>query len=141
MYEVEEPGDASAPAATDTSTMSTSATAIVSIGGSEQVVIIPAPPCPPRQICDQTPETVYDSGTVSVTVSGHTTSAPYQQGDTASSVALHLANAINADGAAVVTASASGTQITLTAKTAGEAGDYTATYSTTWDTADFSVRF
>ncbi|MBZ5533771.1 MAG: hypothetical protein LAO20_20265, partial [Acidobacteriia bacterium] len=64
LYEVEEPGDSSAPAATDTSTVSTSATAIVSIGGSEQMVIIPAPPCPPRQICDQTPDTVYDSGTV-----------------------------------------------------------------------------
>ncbi|MBZ5532374.1 MAG: hypothetical protein LAO20_13165 [Acidobacteriia bacterium] len=80
---------------------------MVSIGGSEQIVVNPAPPCPPRQICDQTPESVYDSGTVSVTVSGHTTSTAYGQGDNASSVALHLANAINADGAAGVTASTS----------------------------------
>jgi RHS repeat-associated protein len=138
LYEVEEPGDASAPVATDTSTVSIQATAMVSLGGSEQVVIIPAPPCPPRQICDQTPDTIYDSGNVSVTVNGHQTSAAYGQGDTASSVALNLANAITNDGAAVVNATASGTQITLKARSGGEAGDYTVSFSTAYDTGDFS---
>ena len=141
LVEVEEPGDATAPAATDTSTVSTQATAMVNISGSEQMLPPPPPPrCPrPPLPCDQTPgDPVYDMGGVSLTVNGHTTSAGYGQGDTASSVALRLANAINADAAAVVTASASGTQITLTARTAGESGDYTVGFSTSWDTADFS---
>jgi len=49
-------------------------------------------------------DTVYDAGTVSITVNGSTKSAGYGQGSTSNSIASALGNAINADGAYPVTA-------------------------------------
>jgi RHS repeat-associated protein len=68
--------------------------------------------------------TVYDTGTVWVTVNGHKTSASYGQGDTSASVASNLANAINADSAAYVQATASGATLSLTSRTAGASTDF-----------------
>jgi RHS repeat-associated protein len=84
---------------------------------------------------------MWDCGTVSVTVNGHTTSAEYgldQNGemacdqsysdpsyDTAGTVAARLVAAINADTGAYVTAELSnGTSILLTSKTGGTSTDY-----------------
>ncbi len=72
------------------------------------------------------PQTIWDSGTVSITVNGHTDSANYSGGFTSStptSIASDLASAINGDSAASVTASASAGVVTLTAKTAGTVGN------------------
>jgi RHS repeat-associated protein len=66
----------------------------------------------------------YDTGTVWVTVHGHQTSASYGQGDTSTSVASHLASAINSDSGAYVTASASGTTVSLTSKQTGASSNY-----------------
>jgi hypothetical protein len=69
-------------------------------------------------------DTVYDTGTVSITVNGHRDNCPnYGQGSTPSSVASNCANTINGDSGAAVTASASGGVLTLTAKQAGLTGN------------------
>lgn len=139
LTEVEEPGDSSAPGATDAPTTPTSATAIVTISGAEQFITSPPVKCPrPPMPCDQQPDPpTYDSGSVSVTVNGHATSAPFGEGDNASSVAANLATAINNDAASPVSASVSGQQITLTARAAGQGGDYNVSFVTT-DSAGFS---
>ena len=68
--------------------------------------------------------TIYDSGTLTITVNGHSDSASYGEGDTSASVASYLVSAINADSAAPVSASLSGTTITLVSKTTGTATNY-----------------
>jgi len=82
--------------------------------------------------------TVYDAGTVTITVNGHGDSYTYGQNDTPSSIALGLANRINADSAAPVNASASGSQVFLTAKTTGTATNYSLASTYSYDTGDFS---
>ena len=68
---------------------------------------------------------VYDSGSVTVTVNSHgSPAASYGQGSSGASVAQTLANNINGDGSASVTASASGNVVTLTAKTTGGGTNY-----------------
>ena len=79
----------------------------------------------------------YDSGNISITVNGHADSISYGQTDTPSTLASRLANQINGDASAFVTASSSGTSITLFSKVLGTSGDYAASCSTTYDTADF----
>jgi len=65
-------------------------------------------------------DTTYDTGPVSVTVNGHRDNCPnYGQGSTPSSIATNCANTINGDSGAPVTASASGSVLTLTAKNPG----------------------
>ena len=69
-------------------------------------------------------DTVYDTGTVRITVNGHVDNCPnYGQGSTTSSVASNCASTINGDAGAPVTASASGGVLTLTAKQAGLTGN------------------
>jgi RHS repeat-associated protein len=68
--------------------------------------------------------TVYDSGTVSLTVNGVQYSTSYGQSSTALSLATTLANAINTNGSAAVTASTSGATVYLTATTTGTSTDY-----------------
>ncbi len=82
----------------------------------------PGPPA--TLIGGESAGTTYDTGTVSLTANGHTTSHSYGQGDTGTSVAANLASAINNDSAAYVSASASGTIITLTSKTNGSSSNY-----------------
>jgi RHS repeat-associated protein len=75
---------------------------------------------------------IYDSGTLTVTVNGFQASAPYNQNlnSTASAMAQALANALNASDSPV-TASASGTTITITARDVGEGTNYTVNGSST----------
>ena len=72
---------------------------------------------------DSTPG-VYDAGNVSVTVNGVQCSTTYGNGDTSSSVASNLANAVNSCGGSPVSASVSGTTVNLVAKTAGASTNY-----------------
>jgi len=102
--------------------------------------------CPRGQICDQTPETLLDTGKVSITINGHEYDYFFGQGvsgDTPATVASGLVNAIQADPARLVNASATGTGgniVQLTAVTAGAAGNnITVTTGWTWDTVDFGT--
>jgi RHS repeat-associated protein len=82
--------------------------------------------------------TVYDSGTVSVTVNGHPESVTYQSGSSSSTIASALASAFNGDSGSSVTAVASGSLVTLTSKTTGSATNYSlSATSSTSDPTDF----
>jgi RHS repeat-associated protein len=84
------------------------------------------------------PKTVYDQGSVTITVSGHSDSAPYAQGSNTTSVATGLAGALNGDAASPVTASASGSTVILTSKATGVASNYSFSgTSATNDATDF----
>ena len=82
--------------------------------------------------------TIYDAGTVTITVNGHNDSYTYGQNDSSSTVATGLANAINADSAAFVTATASGSTVSLTTTTPGSRTNYSLSSSSSWDSNDFS---
>ena len=73
--------------------------------------------------------TVYDTGTVSVTVNGFQKSVGYDYSSSANSVAAALASAFNGDGGSPVTASANGTVVNLTAKTTGSSTNYSVSTS------------
>lgn len=73
---------------------------------------------------DATYNTLYDTGTVSITVNGTLKSVAYDQNSTLSGMASALATAFNNDGAAPVNASAAGATITLTARTTGASTNY-----------------
>lgn len=79
---------------------------------------------PTPGIITSCPKTIFDHGTVTITVNGHADTANYGSGSTSTTVASGLASAINADAAAVVTASSSGSTLFLTAKQSGPGGDY-----------------
>ena len=85
-------------------------------------------------------QTVYDTGSVSITVNTQTYKVPFGQPDTANTIASNLVTAINQDTTALVTASATGNVVNLTAKAIGAAGNgisYSSSY--TYDTKDFSA--
>jgi RHS repeat-associated protein len=86
--------------------------------------------------------TTYDSGTVSLTVNGTTSSASYGQNDTSTSVASNLAAAVNTN-SAVVTATASGNVIILASRVPGAYTDYSLSASSSsgngFSPASFSV--
>jgi RHS repeat-associated protein len=107
----------------------TVATGSVTISGAEQSAQVNDDPRCAQKPC---PRTVFDSGTVSVTINGFTASASYGKGSTDSSVATALASALGASGSPV-TASASGAVVTLTSIATGTAADYSlsATSATT----------
>ncbi len=86
------------------------------------------------------PNTIWDWGSVWITVNGLTKTVSYGQGSTAASIASALGNAFNNDGSSVVTASVNGTTITFTAKTTGAATNYSLSAgSSTSDPGDFST--
>jgi RHS repeat-associated protein len=124
----------------------TKASASVTINGTNQVIPgSPAPPCDPGTICDNTPNPpLYDSGKVYIVVNGHEYDYFYgysgNSPDSASSVAQGLVNAIQADAGRVVNASvpSNGTTITLTAVSAGSAGNVAFSSGSAYDRADFS---
>jgi RHS repeat-associated protein len=148
LIEVDEPGESYAGAiASGTVTVggtlqsqsgqgahgATSASAQVTITGSEHVKIIHTRP----------PSTYYDNGDFDIIVGGRRYDYSYGQNDSpdsTSSIAQALVTAINSDGGRVVNASLSGSTITLTAVTAGSAGN-TISFSTgsTWDTSNWST--
>jgi RHS repeat-associated protein len=122
LIEVDEPGWGDALKGTGS----------VSIIGSEQSYC-PFDSCFPMQY-------VYDTGNVKITVNGSTKTALYGRTSTASSIASDLANQISGDTNFPVTASLSGTTITLTARQAGASTNYSLSVSSaTNDVPDFGV--
>ena len=80
--------------------------------------------------------TICDTGTVSVTVNGHTDSVSYGQGSTPNSLAIALANAVNNDSASYVQAGAIGSMVWLVSKaTQGDNYPFSSS-STTTNTAN-----
>jgi len=89
--------------------------------------------------CTQRLCTIYDIGGVQVTVNGFAKTYTYGQGSTSATAASNLASAFNGDANSPVTASASGTVLTLTGKVTGTASNYSlATNSWTNDPTDFT---
>jgi RHS repeat-associated protein len=85
------------------------------------------------------PATVWNSGTVTVLVDGFSASASYGgPSQTSAQIASLLQTALSASNSPV-TASLSGSVITLTAKTAGMSSDYSCTTSSTYNTQYFST--
>ena len=102
--------------------------------GGDTHIDDPSEPCPPLpQTCPQ----IYDRGSVTVTVNGTAYSVNYGQFNTDTGIASSLAGLIN--GSSLVTASSTGTVITITARTAGAAGNSItlSASSTTSDAGDF----
>ena len=88
--------------------------------------------------CDFPWQYVYDTGTVSITVNSSTKSASYFSSSTPSSIAVDLANAINADSAYPVTASITGATVYLTSRQGGTSANYSlSASSSTNDPGDF----
>ncbi len=85
---------------------------------------------------------VYDDGEIDVTVGSFLASVGYGQGSTSSTLATQLASLLNA-AASPVTATVSGSTITLTSKATGTAANYSLSYtSDAYDGGDdFSVSF
>lgn len=88
-------------------------------------------PCSPPAI------QVFDSGTVSVTVGTYTARASYGQGSSTSTVASALNNSLNLS-SSPVTATLSGSSISMVAKATGSNTNYTVSISTSYDSLDFS---
>ncbi len=89
----------------------------VTISGTEQSTVIN--PCEPHSSC---PTTIYDSGTVTVTINGTKYMTGYGEGMTSSALASNLASTIS--GGSLVNATTNGTEIILTAKTTGSSTNY-----------------
>ncbi len=84
--------------------------------------------------------TKFDSGTVSITVNGVLSSVTYGSASTSSSIATALAGVINSNGNinSLVSASTSGTTVSITAKQAGSQTDYSlSATAATSDPTDF----
>jgi RHS repeat-associated protein len=94
------------------------ATGSVTISGSERSKVID--PCPGGGC----PKTIWDAGTVSITVNGFTKSTTYDQTSTSSTIASSLASAFNGDSTSPVTASVSGSTVSLTTKQTGANVNY-----------------
>jgi len=160
LVEVDEPGDtfagtASAGSFTINGTLKSqsgvgavgaaTASGSVSIAGMNNSIPGSGPgTCDPGIVCDGSPSPpLFDTGKVYITINGHEYDYFFGGGgnspDTPSSVAGGLAAAIQADSARLVNASvpSNGTTITLTARTAGSAGNIPFTTGYTYDTADF----
>lgn len=126
------------------------AVGFVGITGFDQIMIIrntcnnlatsanastsPSPlplPCPP-------PIIIHDSGTVSITVNGHTNQVSYASGDNVTTIGAKMVTAINNDQASPVTAGASGGTVYLFAKAAGLSTDYAFSSATTFESSIFT---
>ena len=140
VIEVDEPGSGAQ--------IETAGSALLSIGGSEQSATVSATPGKGSVTVygseqsttyfpcgvSSCPTTLWDSGSVTVTVNGFSAYGNYNQGSTPSSVASGLASNINSNGSSPVTATASGSVVNLTAKTSGASTNYSlsVTSSTTY---------
>jgi RHS repeat-associated protein len=87
---------------------------------------------------DATYNTVYDSGTVSLTLNGYGKSVSYGQNSSQQTIAADLAAAFNSDGNSPVTAGSSGSNVTFTAKQAGAGTNYGFTSSSSTNSGYFS---
>jgi RHS repeat-associated protein len=162
LMEVDEPGDSFAGASATTTiviggpgqqTVTRSqpaipATGSVTINGTEQSIFVPAPPkCKPPMPCGLvlSGSTLFDTGTVSVTVNGHTDQARFQSGSTPSSLASSLASTIRTaspyidySGVVVNNTTPPSATINLVAKTGGINTDYALSSGFTFDQSDFA---
>ncbi len=82
--------------------------------------------------------TIFDAGTITVTVNSHGDSYTFSQTDTSGSIAVGLAAAINKDTGASVTAVVSGSSVTLTAVTTGGISNYPMSAQVGYDSKDFA---
>lgn len=98
----------------------TAGTGTVTISGSERSTQILPPGCRMRSCA----ETIFDHGTISITVDGFQASYDYGGGDTSSTVASGLTTQLNG-ASSPVTAAVSGSVITITSLQTGSASDYT----------------
>jgi RHS repeat-associated protein len=94
-------------------------------------------PSGPNLTGGQNAGTMYDSGTVTLTVNATPATVSYGNGSTSSSIASALVNALNAPGSLVV-ATANGATISLTATDAGSDSNYLLSSTVAWNTEDFS---
>jgi len=81
--------------------------------------------------------TIYDSGTLTVTVNGFPASASFGSASTPGTLASALTTALSAFGSPVA-ATANGATITLTAVGVGSATNYSVSTSVTWNTSNFA---
>ena len=111
----------------------TPATGSVTVNGSEQSVEIN--PCAPSgELC---PQTIYDTGTVSVAVNGFWVSVSYGETSTPTSIATSLRDSLNSTVGSPVTATASGATLTLTTRQIGQHTNYSLSVDWSWDTTNF----
>jgi len=114
-------------------------TGTVTVAGSEQG--FSGSYCVPPYGCF--PYTVYNYGTVSVTVNGVTMSTTYGASGsawsgTSATIAASLASVINGTSNSPVSATVSGSTVTLTAKTSGSSTNYPLSTSVTWLSSIFA---
>jgi hypothetical protein len=108
----------------------------VTITGSPQSATVNECPGNPNGPCDQT---VQEGGAVNVTVNGQSYNAYYPSPDNSTaSIAADLAAQMNAVGS-IVTATVSGSVITITATTDGVGTDYPLTTSFGFNTSNFTT--
>jgi RHS repeat-associated protein len=151
LFEVDEPGFVPGNPGSGSATVSgseqsvgtpgTSGTGSVTITGNEKSVV-QCSGAQPAQSQSTTPQvtcpTIYDTGSVYITVNGFTKAGSFLKGSTNSTVASALATAFNGDTSSPATATASAAVVTLTAKSIGSATNYSLSTSVDWDTADFT---
>jgi YD repeat-containing protein len=151
LFEVDEPGFVPGNPGSGSATVSgseqsvgtpgTAGTGSVTITGHEQSVV-QCSGAQPAQSQSATPQvtcpTIYDTGSVYITVNGFTKAGSFLKGSTNSTVASALATAFNGDSSSPVTATASAAVVTLTAKATGSTTNYSLSTSVDWDSADFT---
>jgi RHS repeat-associated protein len=106
----------------------------VTISGTQQFILEPNPNPPPAKL------PFLDSGSVSVTVGSYTASYSYgldQAADTSATIADGLASVFG-DPNSPVTASVTGSTLSLISKVSGLQADYPLSVSVTYDSSDFS---
>ena len=99
--------------------------------GSAQKPVSPLEPC-----CNCI--RLYDNGSVSISVNGFVQTAWYESGSTTATIAAALVNAFNGAPGSPVTASLSGSTVTLIAKAGGAGSNYPLSTTVSYDNGDFS---
>lgn len=83
--------------------------------------------------------TIYDSGTISLTVNGFTKTVYWGEGSTTDSIAANLFSAFNSDGSSPVRAHVSGSNVSVSAERTGSDTCYPLSGSYTFDQGDFGL--
>lgn len=89
---------------------------------------------------DAVNSTIYDTGTVTITVNGHPNQVPYGQNDSVTTIAANLAAQINADTAAFVNAASAAGTVSLISRTTGSAANVSLSVANSFDSAHFSAQ-
>jgi YD repeat-containing protein len=133
LIEVDEPGTGATPGTADTGTVTIT-------GGPDQVTTITYTyPCgyEGSSTCTGT-TTIPDGGTVNVSVNGFTASGGFGPGSTTQSIASQIVTALNSS-SSPVTASLSGSTITINSKSLGTAYDlFSLSVTVSWNSQYFS---